>query len=46
MATLTRQAHYNAPRIFKQLHGDLAAHAQTVAASFGTALTEPWRHEF
>eukprot|EP00438_Fugacium_kawagutii_P029505 Skav222731 [mRNA] locus=scaffold2390:264087:268988:+ [translate_table: standard] len=33
------QAHYNAPRIFKQLNGDLQAHVQTVVASFGTALT-------
>jgi len=33
------QAHYNAPRIFKQLHGDLQAHAHTVVASFGTAFT-------
>lgn len=33
------QAHYNAPRIFKQLGGDLKAHAQTVVASFSTALT-------
>eukprot|EP00913_Durusdinium_trenchii_P016740 g15736.t1 len=32
-------AHYNAPRIFKQLGGDLKAHAQTVVASFSTALT-------
>ncbi|CAJ1433530.1 unnamed protein product, partial [Effrenium voratum] len=31
------QAHYNAPRILKQLHGDLPAHGRTVLASFGTA---------
>lgn len=33
------QAHYNAPRIFKQLHCDLKAHTQAVVASFGTALS-------
>eukprot|EP00440_Ansanella_granifera_P055158 gb/GFBE01059797.1/.p1 GENE.gb/GFBE01059797.1/~~gb/GFBE01059797.1/.p1 ORF type:complete len:447 (+),score=104.64 gb/GFBE01059797.1/:1-1341(+) len=31
------QAHYNAPRIFKELDCNLQAHAKTVAASFGTA---------
>merc|ERR1719414_2206650 len=31
------QAHYNSPRIFKELGCNLRAHAFTVAASFGTS---------
>jgi len=31
------QAHYNSPRIFKELGCNLEAHVQTVANSFGTA---------